>query len=64
MLACSMEIRRSSEILVKNIFAADLCVIVDEEQGAADQLVGGEEGRADATILDQLQTVQVHVLKI
>ena len=42
----------------------DLCIVVDEEQRAADQLVGGEEGRADATVLDQLQTVQVHVLQI
>ena len=46
------------------MFFADLCIVVDEEQGAADQLVGGEEWRTDATILDQLQTVQVHVLEI
>ena len=42
----------------------DLCIVVDEEQRAADQLVGGEEGGADATVLDQLQTVQVHVLQV
>ena len=41
---------------------ADLCIIVDKEQGAADQLVGGEERGADATVLDQPQAVQVHVL--
>jgi len=38
-----------------------LCIIVDEEKGAADQLMRGEEWRTDATILDQLQTVQEHV---
>ena len=42
----------------------DLGIVVDEEQRAADQLVGGEEGGADATVLDQLQTVQVHVLQV
>ena len=42
----------------------DLGIIVDEEQGAAYQLMGGEEGRAGATVLDQLQAVQVHVLEI
>ena len=42
----------------------DLCIVVDEEQRAADQLVGGEEGGADATVLDQLHTVQVHVLQV
>ena len=48
----------------KKLFFVDLRIIVDEEEGAADQLVGGEEWRTDATILDQLQTVQVHVLEI
>ena len=35
---------------------------MDEEKGAADELVGGEERRAGATVLDQLQSVQIHVL--
>ena len=51
-------------LFVVDVYCFNLCIIVDEEQGAADQLVGGEERRTDATILDQLQTVQVHVLKI
>ena len=51
-------------MLLKKMFVADLCIIVDEEKGASDQLMRGEEGRTDATILDQLQTVQKHVLEI
>ena len=35
---------------------------MDEEKGAADELVGGEERRTGATVLDQLQSVQIHVL--
>ena len=35
---------------------------MDEEKGAADELVGGEERGAGATVLDQLQSVQIHVL--
>ena len=51
-------------LFVLDVYCFDLGIVVDEEQGAADQLVGGEEWRTDATILDQLQTVQVHVLEI
>ena len=51
-------------MLLKKMFVADLCIIVDEEKGASDQLMRGEEWRTDATILDQLQTVQEHVLEI
>ena len=50
--------------IVKEDVFGDLGIIVDEEQGAAYQLMGGEEGRAGATVLDQLQAVQVHVLEI
>ena len=51
-------------MLLKKMFVADLSIIVDEEKGASDQLMRGEEWRTDATILDQLQTVQEHVLEI
>ena len=49
-----------SEFEVENV--VDLSIVVDEEKGAADELVGGEERRTSATVLDQLQSVQIHVL--
>ena len=49
-----------SEFEVENV--VDLSIVVDEKKGAADELVGGEERRTGATVLDQLQSVQIHVL--